>query len=70
MSERELIGYTEHETGFDPLYAPPRGGIVTHAFITCKYCRGTIYHCMGPRSDAVCLICHDIEKDPPDERTN
>jgi hypothetical protein len=68
--ERELIGYTEHEEGFKPLYAPPRGGIVTHAFITCKYCHCAIYHCMGPRSDAVCLICYDIEKDPPDERTN
>ena len=66
----ELIGYTEHESGFEPLYAPLRGNIVTNAFITCKYCHCAIYHCMGPRSDAVCLICYDIEKDPPDERTN
>ena len=61
MSDRELIGYTEHETGFEPLYAPPRGSIVTQAFIHCRYCRVSIYHCMGPRSDAVCLICHEIE---------
>ena len=66
--ERELIGYTEHEAGFEPLYAPPRGSIVTQAFIHCQYCRAAVYHCMGPRSDAVCLICYDIEKDPPDER--
>ena len=61
MSDRELIGYTEHETGFEPLYAPPRGSIVTQAFIHCRYCRVSIYHCMGPRPDAVCLICHEIE---------
>ena len=57
---KELIGYTEHEAGFEPLYAP-RGSIVTQAFIHCRYCRASIYHCMGPRSDAVCLICHEIE---------
>ena len=61
MNEPELIGYTEHEAGFIPLYAPPRGSIVTQAFIHCRYCHCAIYHCMGPRSDAVCLICHDIE---------
>ena len=38
----ELIGYTEHETGFKPLYAPPRGSIVTQAFILCRYCRASI----------------------------
>jgi len=61
MMDRELIGYIERETGFEPLYAPPRGGVVTQAFIHCRYCRGAIYHCMGPRSDAVCLMCHEIE---------
>jgi hypothetical protein len=66
--ERKLIGYTEREEGFYPLYAPPKGSIVTQAFIHCRYCHCAIYHCMGPRSDAVCLICYDIEKDPPDER--
>jgi hypothetical protein len=59
--ERELIGYTERGEGFYPLYAPPRGSIVTQAFIHCRYCHCAIYHCMGPRSDAVCLICYDIE---------
>ena len=59
--DKELIGYTEREEGFEPLYAPPRGSIVTQAFIHCRYCSGSIYHCMGPRSDAVCLICHEIE---------
>ena len=63
--EREHIGYTEHEAGFEPLYAPPRGSIVTQAFIHCRYCHGSIYHCMGPKYDAVCLTCY--EKDP-DER--
>ena len=61
MSERELIGYTEHETGVEPLYAPPRVNIVTKAFIHCRYCHCAIYHCMGPQSNAVCLICHEIE---------
>jgi hypothetical protein len=65
--EREHIGYTEHQAGFEPLYAPPRGSIVTHAFIHCRYCNCAIYHCMGPKHDAVCLTCY--EKDP-DERTN
>lgn len=63
----KLIGYTEREEGFYPLYAPGEGYVVTQAFILCKYCRGSVYHCMGPRSDAVCLTCY--EKDP-DERTN
>jgi hypothetical protein len=59
--DKELIGYTERDEEFEPLYAPPRGSIVTQAFIHCRYCRGSIYHCMGPRSDAVCLMCHEIE---------
>ena len=67
MTERPLIGYTERDEGFYPLYAPLAGGIVTQAFILCKYCRGAIHPCMGPQSDAVCIPCY--EKDP-DERTN
>jgi len=62
MSEQQLIGYTESFAGFLPLYAPPKGSVVTHAFILCRYCRGAISPCMGPRSDAVCLTCY--EKDP------
>jgi hypothetical protein len=65
MTEREHIGYTEREEGFYKLYAPVKGSIVTQAFILCKYCRGSIYHCMGPRYDAVCLTCYEKE---PDER--
>ena len=67
MNEPRLIGYTEREEGFYPLYESRPGSIVTQAFILCRYCQGAIYHCMGPRSDAVCLPCY--EKDP-DERTN
>jgi hypothetical protein len=67
MSERKLIGYTEREEGFYPLYEIPRGYIVTAAFILCKYCRGAIASMGGPCYDAVCLTCY--EKDP-DERTN
>ncbi len=62
MNERKLIGYTEREEGFYPMYEPAKGSIVTQAFILCKYCNGAVYHCMGPRSDAVCLACY--EKDP------
>ena len=65
MNEPRLIGYTEREEGFYPLYESRPGSIVTQAFILCRYCQGAIYHCMGPRSDAVCLPCY--EKDP-DER--
>lgn len=60
--QRKIIGYTEREEGFYPMYAPPRGSIVTHAFILCKYCGGSVYHCMGPKYDAVCVTCY--EKDP------
>lgn len=67
MNDRRLIGYTECEEGFYPMREPERGCIVTQAFIFCKYCGHTIYHCMGPRSDAVCIECYGKE---PDERTN
>ena len=63
--ERKLIGYTEREEGFYPLYDIGRGYIATAAFILCKYCRGAISSMGGPRYDAVCLTCY--EKDP-DER--
>jgi hypothetical protein len=62
VEKRNHIGYTEREEGFYPLYAPGEGYIVTQAFILCKYCRGAIYPCMGPRLDAVCFSCYD--KDP------
>ena len=60
--ERKHIGYIEREEGFYKLYAPVKGQIVTRAFILCKYCDGSIYHCMGPKCDAVCFDC--FEKDP------
>lgn len=61
--EREHIGYTEREEGFYKLYAPPKGSIVTHAFILCRYCDSAIYNCMGPRTDAVCFSCYEKEED-------
>ena len=66
QSGRELIGYTEREEGYYPMYAPPKGSIVTQAFILCKYCNGAISPNSGPRSDAVCIPCY--EKDPDEYR--
>ena len=57
--QRKLIGYIEREEGYYNLYEPPKGSIVTQAFITCKYCNATIHHCMGPKYDAVCFICYE-----------
>ena len=62
QDDQKHIGYIEREEGYYKLYSPPKGSIVTHAFILCKYCNGAIYHCMGPKYDAVCLDCFD--KDP------
>jgi hypothetical protein len=62
MEQTPLIGYTESEGGtLTPLFAPGRGSIVTHAFILCSRCGGSVYHCMGPRYDAVCLTCAEKE---------
>lgn len=61
MNERELIGYTEREEGFYPMYEAQRGFITTAAFILCKYCRGAIAAHGGPRYDAVCITCYDKE---------
>lgn len=57
--ERKHIGYIERAEGFFNLYAPVKGQIVTKAFILCKYCKGAIYHCTGPKYDAVCFTCYD-----------
>ncbi len=62
---RTLLGYTEREEGFYPLYDAPRDSIVTQAFILCKYCNNAISPCMGPRSGALCIPCYEKE---PDER--
>jgi len=61
--QRTQIGWCEREEGFYKIYAPVKGQIVSHAFIICKYCNHTIYHCMGPKSDAVCFTCYDLEAD-------
>lgn len=62
MVDTKLIGYTEGEDGaLTPLFAPGRGSIVTHAFILCSRCGGSVYHCMGPRRNAVCLTCAEKE---------
>lgn len=53
MEERKQIGWCEREEGFYKMYAPVTGQIVTKAFVFCKYCNGTIYHCTGPKYDAV-----------------
>lgn len=58
---RKQIGWIEREEGYYKLYEPVRGSIVTQAFIHCQYCNGAIYHCMGPKYDAVCLNCFEIE---------
>ena len=64
VEERKHIGYVEREEGFYKIYAPVKGQIVTQAFILCKYCNGVIYHCTGPKHDAVCFTCY--EKAPDD----
>ena len=51
--DRKLIGYTEREEGFYPMYEAKRGFVTTCAFIMCKYCRGAIASMGGPRYDAV-----------------
>lgn len=61
---KELIGYTERKEGYYPLYPPKKNSVVTQAFILCKYCDTSIYHCMGPRYDAVCLKCIDPDLRP------
>jgi len=70
---RKQIGYIEREEGYYALYAPAKGSIVTQAFILCKYCGSAIYHCAGPKSDAVCFKCYEEApwmNDDDDERTN
>lgn len=44
--DRQHIGYIEREEGFYNLYTPVKGQIVTQAFVLCKYCDSSIYHCM------------------------
>lgn len=59
INDRKHIGYIEREEGFYKLYEPEKGRIVTQAFILCKYCNGAVYHCGGPKDDAVCIPCFE-----------
>jgi hypothetical protein len=63
VTDRKVIGYIEREEGFYNLYEPAAGATVTHAFISCKYCKLSIYHCMGPKCDAVCIKCFELGDD-------
>ena len=54
---RDPIGYT-----LEPIYSPPRGSIVTQAFIMCHSCGGAVVVRAvrarpGPRYNVVCLKC-------------
>ena len=62
FEERKQIGWIEREEGFYKLYEPPKGSVVTRTFVLCRYCSEAIYHCTGPKSDAVCFACYN--KDP------
>lgn len=62
-SKPEQICWAEREEGFYPVFKPRPGYSVTQAFILCKYCNDTIYPCMGPRTDAVCFKCFDLDPD-------
>jgi len=50
--EQEVIGYT-----LEPIYKPPKGSVVTHAFIMCSSCGSAISSGGGPRYNSVCLKC-------------
>ncbi len=50
MTDRKIVGY-------QPIYEPLPGQIVTHAFIVCSICGGAISGSMGPRDGCVCLRC-------------
>lgn len=61
----DIVGYQRTDSGFEPIRKPPRGSIVTHAFIICSKCQGSVYHCSGPRLNALCLPCFRIEDNNP-----
>lgn len=62
MDEPKQIGWIEREEGYYKLYEPKKGSIVTRALIFCKYCKESISGSNGPRHDAVCLKCFDLDK--------
>ncbi len=58
-----IIGYTLNKENFEPLYEPPKGSIVTHAFILCGNCGQSVYPSMGPGYKTICLTCYDSSED-------
>lgn len=54
LEKGEPIGYT-----LEPIYAPGKGYITTHAFILCSSCGSAISGSGGPKYNAVCLKCVD-----------
>lgn len=59
----KVIGYSRAEDGsYKSLHAPDPGRIVTHAFIQCSECGRSVYHCMGPMRNAICLDCFRVKK--------
>ena len=59
--EPELICYIDGDNGYYKFFAPPKGAIVTQAFIFCKRCGTAIYPCTGPKPDAICIPCYEKE---------
>lgn len=59
---RKIIGYRELNGQYEPIFEPRIGSIVTQAFILCKECGGSVYHCMGPKFNSICLSCFDKKK--------
>ena len=62
------IGYTENDDGYSPIFNPGAGFIVTQAFILCRYCGGAISPVMGPKYNAVCLSCYDLDSFEREEK--
>jgi hypothetical protein len=50
MADRKIIGY-------QPIYAPLPGQVVTHAFLMCSRCGCSIASSNGPGYEALCLKC-------------
>jgi hypothetical protein len=60
----DIVGYQITDKGdITPIYKPQQGMVVTHAFIMCSNCGAAIYHCSGPRQNALCLDCVGIENE-------
>jgi len=57
---KQLIGYVERPEGFYNLYSAQPDSAEA---IRCKYCESEIHHCGGPKYDAVCLVCYQLDPD-------